>query len=224
VSRTLGVLRTPAVGPLVLIYFLAIFAFANFEGTLSLFTDAAFQMTVDDNYLVFAYVGFVLMVAQGGIYRPLAGRRSEQFLMSLGVGFMLMGLATVAVVAYSSFLLNPPSTDGVRILITGGPVAALKPMFYLGVTVAVCGFAFVNPSISALVSKRADPTRQGEVLGVNQSVAALGRILGPTIGAIAFKSHPSRVLPYAIAAAVLMAVVALLPQANEPADAKSKEQ
>ena len=43
-ARTAEVLRTPTVGPLVLIYFLAIFAFANFEGTLSLFTEKAFGL------------------------------------------------------------------------------------------------------------------------------------------------------------------------------------
>ena len=54
-------------------------------------------------------------------------------------------------------------------------------------SVAVIGFAFVNPSVSALVSKRADPARQGEVLGVNQSFASLGRILGPFLGSVLFQ-------------------------------------
>ena len=37
-GRTAGVLALPAVGPLVLVYFLSIFAFANFEATLARFT------------------------------------------------------------------------------------------------------------------------------------------------------------------------------------------
>ena len=55
-------------------------------------------------------------------------------------------------------------------------------------SVAVIGFAFVNPSVSALVSKRADPARQGEVMGVNQSFASLGRILGPFLGSVLFQA------------------------------------
>ena len=184
-----------------LIYFLAIFAFANFEGTLALFTKAAFDLNDKDNYLAFAYIGFVLMVAQGGIYRPLAARRPEDLLMKLGVGMMLIGLGGLAAVAYGAWKLHE----------SPGLAVGLKPLFYLSVTVAVAGFAFVNPSISALVSKRSDPTRQGEVLGVNQAFAALGRILGPLVGSVVFKLHDSRVLPYAIAAAVLLGVVALLP-------------
>jgi MFS family permease len=87
----------------------------------------------------------------------------------------------------------------------------LKPWFYASITIAVTGFAFVNPSIAALVSKRSDPARQGEVLGVNQSFASLGRILGPFVGSYVFFLHDSRVLPFAVAAAVLLGVAALLP-------------
>jgi uncharacterized protein YqgC (DUF456 family) len=65
--------------------------------------------------------------------------------------------------------------------------------------------------VAALVSKRADPSRQGEILGVNQSFAALGRILGPFVGSVVFEQHPSRVLPYAVAVGVLLLVVALFP-------------
>jgi DHA1 family tetracycline resistance protein-like MFS transporter len=194
--RTAEVLRMPTVGALVLIYFLAIFAFANFEGTLSLFTRSAFGLGERDNYLVFAFVGFVLMVAQGGVYRPLATRRSEESLMAAGVGMMFLGLAGLAAVAVGS----------------SWAAGWLKPVFYLGLTVAVTGFAFVNPSVTALVSRRSDPARQGEVLGVNQAFAALGRILGPFVGSFAFYQHESRVLPFAVAVAVLLGVVALLPR------------
>ena len=198
-ARTAEVLRTPTVGPLVLIYFLAIFAFANFEGTLSLFTDYAFGLERRDNYLVFAFVGFVLMVAQGGLYRPLATRRSEESLMRAGVAMMFLGLGGLAAVAYGAHQQ------------AGG----LKPWFYVSMAVAVTGFAFVNPSIAALVSKRSDPARQGEVLGVNQSFAAMGRILGPFVGSYVFFLHDSRVLPFAVAAAVLLGVVMLLPKASD---------
>jgi DHA1 family tetracycline resistance protein-like MFS transporter len=196
--RTAEVLRMPTVGVLILIYFLAIFGFANFEGTLSLFTKDAFGMNERDNYLVFAYIGFVLMVAQGGIYRPLAGRLSETPLMKFGVAMMLVGLAGLAAVAWLHGSVDVAQW--------------LKPLFYASVTVAVTGFAFVNPSVTALVSRRADPHRQGEVLGVNQSCSALGRILGPFVGSAVFFLTPSRVLPFAVAAGVMVIVILLLPR------------
>jgi MFS family permease len=82
--------------------------------------------------------------------------------------------------------------------------------------VAVAGFACVNPSVSALISKRADPSRQGEVLGVNQSFASLGRIVGPFAGSFLFGLHPSHALPFAAAVIVLAGVTLLLPRITMP--------
>jgi predicted MFS family arabinose efflux permease len=90
----------------------------------------------------------------------------------------------------------------------------LRWLFYTACAAAVAGFAFVNPSVSALISMRADPARQGEVLGVNQSFASLGRILGPFAGSMLFSLHPSRVLPYVAAVATLCYVVTLLPRVS----------
>ena len=101
VSRTMEVLRLPSVGPLVLIYFLAIFAFANFEATLSLLTKEVFNISDRDNYRIFAYVGCVLLVA-GGCYRPIVKRRPESLLLMLGVGFIFLGMGTLGVVAFAA--------------------------------------------------------------------------------------------------------------------------
>jgi predicted MFS family arabinose efflux permease len=90
----------------------------------------------------------------------------------------------------------------------------LERLFYAVSAVAVIGFAFVNPSVSALLSKQAGPDEQGEVLGVNQSFASLGRILGPFLGSLLFSLHDSRTLPFVAAVVVLLAVAALLPRAT----------
>lgn len=198
VARSLEVLKMPTVGALVLIYFLAIFAFAKFEATLALLTKSSFGLTDDDNFLVFAFVGAVLMFA-GGMYRPLAKKGSERKLLRAGIVMMLLGMAGVAAVAYLS--TEPP--------------AGLKTLFYCAMSISVIGFAFTNPSVSALVSKGADPARQGEVLGVNQSFAALGRITGPFLGSVLFQAEPSRTLPYVAAALALLFVLALLPKVRE---------
>jgi len=195
VGRTVEVLRSPALGPLILTYFLAIFAFANFEATLSLFSEYVFHMDRKSNSLLFAFVGFVLMLAQGGFYRRLAGKVPELKLMTAGVVMMFLGLGGVA---------------GIALAATSDP-GDWKWVFFLTIAVAVFGFAFVNPSVSSLVSKRADPARQGEVQGVSQSFASLGRILGPFLGSVLFQIHPSRALPYAAAMVTLAIVTLLLP-------------
>ena len=197
VAKTVEVLRMPTVGTLILIYFLAIFAFAQFEATLALLTKEAFGMDVEDNFLVFAMVGAVLMLA-GWRYRKFVKKRSEHQMLSVGLVLMMLGLAGLAVVAFGA---GDASQSG-----------WLKAAFYVSMSVAVVGFAFVNPSVSALVSKRADPARQGEVLGVNQAFASLGRILGPLIGSILFQAGVSHTLPYLAAVGLLVLVASLLPR------------
>ena len=122
VAKSMEVLKMPTVGALVLIYFLAIFAFANFEATLALLTQSAFGMTDRDNFLVFAMVGLVLMFA-GGAYRPMVKKRGEEKLLRAGVGMMILGLAMVGMVAY---LASVPDVRG---------AGYLKPLFYVAMSV-----------------------------------------------------------------------------------------
>ncbi len=197
VARSMEVLRMPTVGALVLIYFLVIFAFAQFEATLAVFTEAVFQMTDEDNFLVFAMVGGVLTLA-GGMYRPMTKKHSETKLLQFGVGCMMLGLGGLAAVAFAASGASPGTE--------------LKTGFYVAMSISVVGFAFVNPSVSALVSKRADPSRQGEVLGVNQAFASLGRILGPFLGSVLFQAGVSHTLPYISAVGLLVIVLTLLPR------------
>jgi MFS family permease len=194
ISRTREVLRMPAVGALVLIYFLAIFAFANFEATLARLTESAFKMTNKDNFLVFATVGAILTFA-GGMYRPLVKKRGEEKMLTAGVGLMMLGMLGLFGIAFSA---------------SSGDTANLKIGFYASMAVAVIGFAFVNPSVSASVSKRAPRDRQGEVQGVNQSFASLGRILGPFVGSVLFLTGRPGTIPFLVAAVVLVAVLGLV--------------
>jgi MFS transporter, DHA1 family, tetracycline resistance protein len=204
VAKSMEVLKMPTVGALVLIYFLAIFAFANFEATLALFTRDVLGMKDDrDNFLVFALVGLVLTFA-GGAYRPMVKKRSEEKLLQAGVGMMILGLAAIGMLAFVVSTQQP--ADGTDLK------AQVKVFFYIAISVSVIGFAFVNPSISALVSRRSDPARQGEVLGVNQAFASLGRILGPFLGSVLFQAESSRTLPYLAAVLTLLLVGALLPK------------
>lgn len=220
-SRTTEVLKMPGVGPVILIYFLAIFAFANFESTLSLFTSEVFGFTVKQNFLVFAGVGLVLIIAQGGFYRRFAGKVSEVLLLRAGLVLMVLGLGGIGLVAYYAHEITRvvAADDPAAVALATASVRKFQWVMYAAAGVAVFGFAFVNPSAAGLVSRRADATRQGEVLGVNQSFTAFGRILGPLVGASTFELHPSRTLPFLTAVGLLLLVAALQPfvgKADQP--------
>lgn len=192
------VLNLPVVGILVLTYFLATFAFANFEGTLSMLTDANFGYTDRDNFLVFAYVGFILMLAQGYFYRKLAKTMPEMTLATIGIAMMFFGLVQLA---------------GVAATATMSELADVRLVWFLeSLGMAVFGFAFINPSLAGLISRHSDPNRQGEILGVNQSFSALARILGPLIGNFLFALESSHLLPYATAAGLLAIIFLFLPK------------
>jgi MFS transporter, DHA1 family, tetracycline resistance protein len=145
----------------------------------------------------------VLMIA-GGLYRPLAKRLPESRLLAAGVALMIVGLGGLGLVAAAVH----------RQAVAGRVPTVWENLFFAVSAIAVVGFAFVNPSVSSLLSRRAGPDEQGEVLGVNQSFASLGRILGPFLGSLLFSLHDSRTLPFVAAVAVLFVVVALLPRAT----------
>jgi MFS family permease len=191
-------LRTPTIGLLVLTFFLSTLAFASFEPTLALLTKDLLGYGEDENFLVFAYVGFVLMLAQGGLYQMLARRGMPEIrFMEVGAVGMGLGLGSLGVVSALARFADNPSL-GFRL---AGLLAAT--------TVAVIGFAFMTPSVQALISRRSDPAKQGEVLGVNQSANAMSRILGPMLGLVLYAAPPGHIWPY-VAAACLLFMALLL--------------
>jgi MFS family permease len=216
----LDVLRTPVLGVLVMTFFLATLAFGSLESTLALvnkflltgevgetvkLTREAARSTEKSNFLVFAYIGFVLMLTQGFLYRRFVARIGEIRFMRAGTLLMTVGLAGAVGV-----LLIQPQLESVTTLFT---------LALLDMTVAVIGFAFLTPSVQSLISRRASAAKQGEVLGVNQSASALARILGPAIGIYLFKLLPSHILPYACGAGLMILVFLItlrLPQ-EQPA-------
>ncbi|TMQ33469.1 MAG: MFS transporter, partial [Planctomycetota bacterium] len=156
-------LQTPTVGTLILAFFLSTLAFACFEPTLALLTQDLLGYSDRANFLVFAYVGLVLTLAQGILYRRLAKRGVGEIpLMLIGAALMAVGLGAVG--AAAALKADYP------------PTASVLVAFLAAITVAVVGFSFVTPSASALISRRSDPAKQGEILGVNQSANAVSRI------------------------------------------------
>jgi MFS transporter, DHA1 family, tetracycline resistance protein len=205
------VLRTPTVGMLVFAFFLATFAFGSLESTQSLVNkllltgqverdsritrEALMTSTERINFLVFAYIGFVLMTVQGVIYRRWVRRFGEVRFLRLGVLLMALGLA-----------------GGVAVLLVRGWFEPGWSTLLLGlpfVTLGVIGFAFMTPSAQALISRRSDPARQGEVLGVNQSASAVARILGPFVALSTFFLSSTHVIPFAGGCLLLLLVAAV---------------
>jgi MFS transporter, DHA1 family, tetracycline resistance protein len=221
-SGTARVLRTPQVGILVATFFLATFAFGSLESTLALvnrllltgedltraqraalLTREAVKTTEQANFAVFAFVGFVLIIMQGFVYRRFVQKVGEVRFLRMGIVFMAAGLlGGVGVLLWRpGFEAALGSTSPTELSVW--PRWPLLGSGLVAMTLAVIGFALLTPSAQALISKRGDPNRQGEVLGVNQSASAMARILGPFLGLSMFDMVPTHILPFAVGAGLL---------------------
>ncbi|HEV3237140.1 MAG TPA: MFS transporter [Gemmataceae bacterium] len=186
-------IRTPTIGLLILIFFISTFAFASFEPTVALVAQDILNYGEKKAYLVFAYIGLVLMLAQGGLYQLLAKRgMTEIAFMLFGIVFMMLGLGGIGLLVWGEAGNTSDVSD------------YLLPGIMVCVTLSVVGFAFTTPSVQALISKRSDPAKQGLILGVNQSANAVSRVLGPFFGGLLYVLSATHALPYALAVSLLI--------------------
>ncbi len=175
-------------GALFLIYFLISIGFIHFEATLAWDLRDRFGLDAEDTGYFFAYVGVLLVVVQGGIYRGIIKRFGERRLVQAGLIFTAVGLA---VLPWSS------------------------PLWVLGITIAVLavGMGIGNPSITALASLNTNEQDQGMVLGINQAFGSLARVFSPAVATLMYDSVNTQ-LPFLSAA--VFALIAFLISSKLP--------
>ena len=183
VASVLRTARRPVVGTLLAMSLLTATAFANFEATFSQFLKARFGFTPASIAWVFVLVGIVSAVVQGGLLRRLVTRVGEVRLILAGA--ISLGIAFALMIGVSSLGL----------------------LAFTAVLLAI-GTALLNPSMMGYVSRMTPPTEQGAVLGSFQSMAALGRIIGPFWGENVFLRFGA-VGPYGTGIALEAAALAL---------------
>ena len=164
-AARLGVLfgrgTTPHLRALYATSFLVTMAFAAVEATLSLWTDRRWHFTPTEVAFFFAYLGVVAVAAQGG----LVGRVVKRF------GERRTALIGLAVLAISLVCL---------------PLAPTRTLLAVAGAFFALGQGAVIPSVSSMISRQGGPTEQGRLLGASQSLSALGRVIGPAWGGLAF--------------------------------------
>jgi predicted MFS family arabinose efflux permease len=154
-------LQHPELGIFLLLFFISTFAFANLEVTFALMTSRRFGFDARANGYLFAYIGILITIVQGGLTGRLARTLGERRMISAGLFCMIFGLGLL------------PYSLGLKSLL-------------LVLVVLVGGHGSTNPSISSLISQAASADDQGGILGVAQSLASFARILGPVWGGFTF--------------------------------------
>jgi MFS transporter, DHA1 family, tetracycline resistance protein len=157
---------SPAIGVLVLAFFLHTFAFALYETSLSMllkgsddFSRKPFEFTFPQVVGTFAGLGFLAAVYQGAFVRPLSKRVSNRSLAVWGSLLEVIGFVFVTLSAFTGSIF----------------------WLFISFFVIIAGFGCLQPSIFGLMSRWTDPDRQGTTLGVAQSASAMARILGALI-------------------------------------------
>src|SRR5437660_1380207 len=155
-------LKNPRLGFVMTIYFLSIVAFSIMTAVFSLFMMFRLGYDAFHNGWVFAYVGVISAIIQGGLIGKLVKRFGEP------------ALAVTGGLLFSASLFVVPFI---------GPAIGLIGILSTGAVTAI-GQALSGPSLSSLASKSAGAGEQGGVLGAMQSVASLARAVGPALAAV----------------------------------------
>ncbi len=201
--------KLPGIGILLVLVLIVTTAFAQVEGTFSMYLlvrylspDAHVELSLFDLQAhvpkevlnsaslkvgwLFTEIGVVGSIIQGGLIGRLKNAFGEANLIRSGLVLWGLGVATLPLMPTYGWTFAPTA-------------------------VMAMGSALVNPSMTALVSLRAPPGRSGEILGTYQSFSAMGRILGPSLGGLWFATLGSHT-PFFIGGAMLLvaAMVALM--------------
>ena len=88
------------------------------------------------------------------------------------------------------------------------PAASTVAFLCLACVTLAFGMGFNNPALTSAVSRVSDVAEQGGMLGLAQSLAALGRIVGPAWGGYLF-DRAGATVPYVSAASIMRVALVL---------------
>jgi MFS family permease len=164
------------------IYLIGTFAFSLMEQVLGLFIERSWVPHVPGEtaaehlrqaaamtawFLV--VVGVAATVVQGLLIGRLARRFGERRLLQAGMLLITLSLILIPV---------------------AGAIGSYAVFLGIGPLLAV-GSGLTNPSLPSLLSRSVGDDAYGRVLGLGQSLSALGRVLGPTVAGALFEVSPA---------------------------------
>jgi MFS transporter, DHA1 family, tetracycline resistance protein len=165
-------------------FLLLTLAFAALEATLSIWAARRWDFSPSEVAYLFAYLGVLVTLVQGGLVGRLARRFGERPLALAGMVAFALGLAGIA-------------------------ISPTLPALAVALALLAVGQGLAGPALSALISRAASAEDQGRVLGISQSLSALGRVIGPLWGGFAY-ARIGIGAPYLSGAAIVMLALGVL--------------
>src|SRR5689334_18503956 len=153
--------KRPVLAELLWQFFSFAFAFAIFMSGFALFAERRYTWNghafgVKEVGFVFAYVGFLGIILQGGLIGRLVRRFGEEKLVSAG---FLSATAGFALLGFTYRL----------------------PGLLVASSIASFGTGILRPALTSLITQRAGRDEQGVVLGLTQSLMSVAQIVAPVI-------------------------------------------
>ena len=183
-------------------YFFAITGFSIMTANFALFTSERYGYDARHNGYIFAFIGLVGALMQGGVLRRLLKVGREKSLALAGCLILAIGLILL------------PLSSGLASLLTFAALVSI-------------GNSLITPTLNGLASQSADRKWQGRVIGLMQSAGSLARWVGPFLGGWLLSKdahHPGSLYgqtPFWAAAAILLVALVcmlLLPPKPIPAE------
>ncbi len=156
--------KNPALAPLLWQFLAFIFTFAFFMSGFPLFAERRFFLHgapfgAKEVGYIYAYVGFLGIIIQGGFTGRLVKFWGEARLIEFGFAGMFLGF-----------------------LMLGW--AGTLPLLLVSVTLAFMGSSILRPSLISLITQHAGPGRQGTAIGITQSLMSVSQIIAPLVGGV----------------------------------------
>jgi DHA1 family tetracycline resistance protein-like MFS transporter len=189
-----GALKNKQFGTLTAVYFFLVIAFSIMNYAFVLYTLERFGYRPEQNGYIFAFIGIIAVIFQGGLVGRLAKMFGENALTVAGCLIMALSLFSIPYI-FPNF---------------GGLIALLVAVALLAI-----GNSMASTAVTSLVSKNSSEREQGKTLGIIQSAASLSRAIGPALGGILLNNALSEVDDATVrrtfwTAAVIMIIATLI--------------
>jgi len=159
-----------------LVFFIVVIAFSFMQSTVTLLFKDRYGLNEAQGSYMFAYVGLLMAIVQGGLIGFFSKRLGENKMLIIGSIMMGIGLALIP---FGPFYLQ---------------------FFYFALIAIANGM--LGPALNSLISKNADPQKLGQTMGANQSFASLARGIGPVIAGVLY--YVNYTFPYILSGLVML--------------------
>lgn len=153
--------QKPNIRLLLVLSFLAIFAFSGIEATFALWSSRQFGWGPEQNGYIFALTGLINAGMQGGLIGRMAKRFGEAQLLLQGAIALAIGMVLI-------------------------PFASELWMLIVTMIIATYGFSVISPALNSLISLQTNEEDQGSMMGVTRSATTLARVGGPAWAGLLF--------------------------------------